>query len=197
MTYLFDCTTRNAAIGNFNIQELLLDPRTMFKAWLIQSLPFGNRTVFRNTSMDRLERWDIWNKPSFWLTFIQLHASFLLPPRISSSDGLPLFRIIFPTLARLFLLPRDSISDMTDGYPDMAEELGVKLQRVTDRFPWEVTCTLHPVSHAQHIVPCTGAPRLLGHLHCRGHCPPAGEVAPVKPSGPLLRKQTYIILLFY
>ena len=88
MTYLFDCTTRNAAIGNFNIQELLLDPRTMFKAWLIQSLPFGNRTVFRNTSMDRLER--------------------------------------------------DSISDMTDGYPDMAEELGVKLQRVTDRFPWEV-----------------------------------------------------------
>ena len=60
---------------------------------------------------------------------------------------------------------------------------------------------LHLFPHPLPPLDCRPAgragPRLLGHLPCRGHCPPAGEVAPVKLSGQLLRKQTYIILLFY
>ena len=95
MTYLFDCTTRNAAIGNFNIQELLLDPRTMFKAWLIQSLPFGNRTVFRNTSIDRLERWGLWN--------IAFFLAYFNPTLFSTPSSDPTVCLFYNSISHLSL----------------------------------------------------------------------------------------------
>ena len=33
---------------------------------------------------------------------------------------------------------RDAISDTSDGYPDMAEALGVKLSLLEDKMPFEV-----------------------------------------------------------
>jgi len=86
-TFLYGCTTRTKEDGTFNITELMLDPPTMIRAWLIGKSPFGAVNFFHQASLERLER--------------------------------------------------ESISDMTDGYPDLTE-LGVKLHTLEDKIPWEV-----------------------------------------------------------
>jgi len=88
MRYIYDCTTRNEENALFSIRELMFDPRTFLKAFVCQSLPFGNINMFHNTTIDRLEK--------------------------------------------------DSISDMTDGFPDMAESFGIQMSTIEQRMPWEV-----------------------------------------------------------
>lgn len=55
MRYIYDCTTRNEENALFSIRELMFDPRTFLKAFVCQSLPFGNINMFHNTTIDRQE----------------------------------------------------------------------------------------------------------------------------------------------
>ena len=87
ISYMYALTCGTEAEGNFRIKELMLDPETFAKAFFAQTIRLGNRYVFHQTGLDRLER--------------------------------------------------DSLSDMSEGYPEITE-LGVKLSKVTDRMPFEV-----------------------------------------------------------
>lgn len=87
LTYCFDCATRNKEEGNFDIKELMFDPRTLVKHYIMGKMgKMGNHTVFVSASLDRLER--------------------------------------------------DSVSDTSEGLPDMAEALGVKLTRLEQKVPY-------------------------------------------------------------
>jgi len=85
--YMYGLTTRTEKEGTFKITELMLDPLTFVRAFLIGKSPLGSVNTFYQYSLDRLER--------------------------------------------------DSISDMSEGYPDLTE-LGVKLHTLEDKMPWEV-----------------------------------------------------------
>jgi len=85
--YMYDCATRNEELGNFKISELMMDPRTLAKSFLIGQLAFGQINFFHDLTMDRLER--------------------------------------------------DAISDSSEGYPNMAESLGVQLTDMTRKMPYE------------------------------------------------------------
>jgi NADH dehydrogenase (ubiquinone) 1 alpha subcomplex subunit 9 len=57
LTYLFDCATRNKEQGNFDIKELMFDPRTLIKHFIYGKMgKMGNQHVFVSASLDRLER---------------------------------------------------------------------------------------------------------------------------------------------
>lgn len=54
--YMYACTTRTVEEGNFKITELMFDPLTIIKSYIIGKMPFGNANLFYNASLDRLER---------------------------------------------------------------------------------------------------------------------------------------------
>jgi NADH dehydrogenase (ubiquinone) 1 alpha subcomplex subunit 9 len=55
MRYMYALTTRNEADGTFAISELMLDPWSMAKAYVAGKMPFGNGSIFHNSSLDRME----------------------------------------------------------------------------------------------------------------------------------------------
>ena len=87
INYMYALTTRNKKDGTHNITELMLDPATMIRSFIIGKSPFGGVNSFHQYSLDRLER--------------------------------------------------DSISDISEGYPDLSD-LGVKLHTLEDKMGWEV-----------------------------------------------------------
>jgi len=54
--YMYACTTRTPEEGNFKISELMFDPISIIKSFIIGKMPFGNANLFYNASLDRLER---------------------------------------------------------------------------------------------------------------------------------------------
>merc|ERR1719188_2088366 len=87
MTYMYDLTSRNKETGTFKITELMLDPATIARAFMIGKFPFGTVGTFHQYNLDRLER--------------------------------------------------DSISDTSEGYPDLTD-LGVNLKTLESQMPWEL-----------------------------------------------------------
>jgi len=77
--YMFDCASLCKDYRSFEgFSELMFSPNMFFKAWMLNKIGLGNKIVYGQQSIDRLER--------------------------------------------------DSISDKSDGYPDMAEALGFEHQ---------------------------------------------------------------------
>eukprot|EP00091_Calanus_sinicus_P023163 TRINITY_DN7699_c0_g1_i1.p1 TRINITY_DN7699_c0_g1~~TRINITY_DN7699_c0_g1_i1.p1 ORF type:complete len:171 (-),score=70.71 TRINITY_DN7699_c0_g1_i1:258-746(-) len=87
LTYMYALTTRTKETGTFKITELMMDPATMVRAFIIGKFPFGTVNTFHQYNLDRLER--------------------------------------------------DSISDMSEGLPDLTD-LGVKMHTLEDKMPWEL-----------------------------------------------------------
>eukprot|EP00092_Neocalanus_flemingeri_P017112 GFUD01018507.1.p1 GENE.GFUD01018507.1~~GFUD01018507.1.p1 ORF type:complete len:445 (-),score=106.86 GFUD01018507.1:111-1397(-) len=56
MTYMYALTTRTKEDGTFKISELMIDPATIARAFMIGKSPFGLYNFFHQTSLDRLER---------------------------------------------------------------------------------------------------------------------------------------------
>ena len=56
LTYIYNLTTRSEEAGTFKITELMMDPATMIRAFLIGKSPFGTVNTFHQYNLDRLER---------------------------------------------------------------------------------------------------------------------------------------------
>jgi len=87
MTYMYALTNRTKEAGTFRVTELMMDPATIARAFMIGKSPFGTVNTFYQYNLDRLER--------------------------------------------------DSVSDMSQGLPDLTD-LGVKLHTLEDKMPWEL-----------------------------------------------------------
>jgi len=114
LTYMYALTTRTKEDETFKIKELMFDPVTLTKAFVIGNMPWGRNNYFHRMSMDKLER--------------------------------------------------EAISDMTDGYPDMADSLGVQLHTLTQKLPWEVEpFDLHRYYHYETVEekPVAAPPKTL------------------------------------
>jgi len=113
LTYMYALTTRTKEDGTFKLAELMLDPATMARAFMIGKSPFGTVGTFHQYNLDRLER--------------------------------------------------DSISDTSEGYPDLTE-LGVKLRTLESQMPWEVSpMDLYSYYHYETVdeMPTARLPKLV------------------------------------
>merc|ERR1719233_1489275 len=113
LTYMYALTTRTKEDGTFKIAELMLDPATMARAFMIGKSPFGTVGTFHQYNLDRLER--------------------------------------------------DSLSDTSEGYPDLTE-LGVKLRTLESQMPWEVSpMDLYSYYHYETVdeMPTARLPKLV------------------------------------
>jgi len=54
--YIYALTSKTKEEGTFSIGELMLDPATMARAWMIGKSPFGGVNTFMQYNLDRLER---------------------------------------------------------------------------------------------------------------------------------------------
>lgn len=113
LTYMYGCTTRTQEEGTFKITELMLDPATFVRAFLIGKSPFGTVNTFHQYGLDRLER--------------------------------------------------DSISDNSEGYPNLTD-LGVIPRRMETQMPHEVAhWDLYAYYHYETVeeMPVVVPPKLL------------------------------------
>jgi len=56
LTYMYALTTRTKEDGTFKITELMMDPATIARAFIIGKFPFGTVNTFHQFNLDRLER---------------------------------------------------------------------------------------------------------------------------------------------
>ena len=56
LTFMYALTTRTKEAGTFKITELMIDPATFVRAFLVGKSPFGMVNSFHQYNLDRLER---------------------------------------------------------------------------------------------------------------------------------------------